>query len=263
MENNPNNQWDQNQPKSWQWVLIIGIFIVLLCGISTFIIFAYQTYNRWIEDWNRYYVQETSTADAYYEEKISIIDEAKSWQLVMLDTFDNNQNDWMEGEVDDEYTLMTLTLDGKYTWDAVAKRGFTWRIWPDSGYHSDFYMAVDAYNSSTNNEAEYGLIFRNYERSYFLLEVSEAGYFRVLSHDDQGWDELISSTQTKAIHPGGINYLEIVSVDDTFYFVINDEYVGSASGSIPSEGQVGLAIGLNTEGERSTIVFDNFELRAP
>jgi hypothetical protein len=114
---------------------------------------------------------------------------------------------------------------------------------------------------SDNPEAQYGLIFRNNDDAYFYWEVSDTQDFRVFSYQND-WIELIPSTYTEAIRPGAENHLVVVSVDDEYKFWINDQYVGRASGSYPSKGQVGVAIGLSYEGEESTIIFDNFELRA-
>ncbi len=263
MDDLPKEQWDQNQPKPWQWVLIVGVIITILCGVSTSIIFAYQTYNNWMVARNQNSIQTAATATTVQPKQFEIFEDAKTWQIMMLDTFDGNKNEWMEGDIDDQYTRMTLTLDGKYIWNAVAKRDFIWRIWPESNALRNFYLAVDAQNATANDDAQYGLIFRNNDDSYIFLEIRDSGNFRILSHDDSGWDEMISSTQSDAIQPGEINHLEVISVDDTIFILINDKYVGSTIASSPTEGQVGLAIGLSNTGEKSTIIFDNFELRVP
>jgi hypothetical protein len=148
-----------------------------------------------------------------------------------------------------------------YKWEAMAKQGFTWRVWPLSDSTENFYLAVDAQNLGDNIEAQYGLIFRENDDAYFYWEISDTQYFRFFSYQNE-WIELIPSTFTDAIQPGAMNHFVVVSENDEFEFWINDQYVGEASGSYPSAGQAGVAIGLSYEGEQSIIIFDNFELRA-
>jgi hypothetical protein len=130
MDDITQDQWDQNQPSPWIWVVIAGVAIILLCGLTAFIFSAYTTYNNWISDRGQSATRVAVTATAEVGERLSVIEDAKAWQLLMLDTFDGNTNAWMEGDIDDPYTTMTLTLDGTYVWDAVAKQRFLWRIWP-------------------------------------------------------------------------------------------------------------------------------------
>jgi hypothetical protein len=152
-------------------------------------------------------------------------------------------------------------LNGIYRWDATAKQGFHWRVWPKSDVVSDFYLAVDAQNIGDNEEAQYGVIFREDDDSYFYWEIRDTQYHRFFSYVN-GWIELIPSTFTDAIRPGETNHLVVVSENDVFKFWINDQFVGQANGRMPSKGQAGVAIGLSNEGEESVIIFDNFELRA-
>jgi hypothetical protein len=105
------------------------------------------------------------------------------------------------------------------------------------------------------------LIFRNNDAAYFYWEIIDTQHFRFFSYDGE-WNELIGSTYTEAIRPGEMNHLAVVSEDNVYKFWINDQFVGEASGSYPSKGQAGVAIGLSYEGEESLIIFDNFELRA-
>ena len=41
-------QSESNPPSTWQWLMISGIVIVVLCAAAAFIYFAYQTYNLWV-----------------------------------------------------------------------------------------------------------------------------------------------------------------------------------------------------------------------
>jgi len=154
-----------------------------------------------------------------------------------------------------------VTINGVYRWETSAKQGFHWRVWPESDLVSDFYLAVDAQNIGDNIDAQYGLIFRENNDSYFYWEIIDTQYYRLFSYQDD-WIELIPSTFSDAIQPGDWNHLVVVSENDVFKLWINDQFVDQINGNVPSTGQAGVAVGLSYEGEESMIIFDNFELRA-
>ena len=256
-------QSDSNPPSTWQWLMISGIVIVVLCAAAAFIYFAYQTYNLWVGAKNQVKPKAVATATVATVEQTNALQEASRWPTLIFDPFSENVNEWIDEDIDDDYTSMSLTINGRYIWDATAKQGFVWRIWPQSDEVSDFYLAVDAQNLSDNLDAQYGLVFRNDGDSYGYLEVRDTQYFRVFSYIDNEWIELIPYTYTDAIHPGAKNHLEVAAIDDMVYIAINDQYVGQTEDSYLAEGQVGLIIGLAGEGEETVIAFDNFELRTP
>ncbi|MBU0510570.1 MAG: hypothetical protein KKD28_08510 [Chloroflexi bacterium] len=197
-------------------------------------------------------------------ERSAATEAASTWPLLIFDPFDNNYYEWATRDVEDDYTNLTFTLDdGRYTWRATARQGFVWRVWPRSEDVDDFYLAIDAQNVSGNRYAQYGLIFRNRDDSYYYFEVCDTQVFRVLSLYQNEWLELIPSTFSEAIRPGDVNHLEVIVRSDEFLLYINGQWVGETSGSYPAEGQAGMAIGLSNTGEESTLVFDNFEMSAP
>jgi len=261
-EENSSTDWDSNQPDIRQWGLTIGVGIVFLCGLAAFFFFGFQTYNRWADVQKESATQVAATSTAEATERFLVIQETSRWPQLIFDPFTENVNEWMDGVVDDDYATMLLSINGRYVWDATAKQGFIWRVWPRSDVVSDFYLAVDAQNLSDNLDAQYGLIFRNNDGSYIFLEVRDTQYFEVYSFANNEWTQLVTSTFTEAIHPGGVNRLEIATKDDLFYILINNQFVAETTGSYASQGQVGVAIGMSEVGEQAIIAFDNFELRA-
>ncbi len=261
IEPTPEFDPESNQPSTLQWVVIGIIGFVALCGFLLFVsgigftIFSFS---------KREQAQAEETAIAATEVVVNreqAKNAASEWPIVLFDTFDDNQSEWIDGEIDDEYSTIQVTINGVYKWEATAKQGFAWRVWPESDLTTDFYLAVDAQNLGNNIEAQYGLIFRENDGDYFYWEIIDTQNFRFFFYQNE-WVELIPSTYTEAIQPGEINHLVVLSENDEFQFWINDQYVGQASGSVPSSGKAGVAIGLSYNGEESTIVFDNFELRA-
>jgi len=254
-----------NQPSKVQWVIMIVFGAVAVCGIVLFLCGgAYTAYSF-------YRQQQAEATEVIVSPTAVVVDEnlleyqaAAGWPLLLLDTFDDNQNEWIDGEIDDEYANILVTIDGTYTWEVnAAKQGFTWRVWPTIDELSDFYLTVDVQNLSDNADAQYGLIFRNQEDDYYYFEVRDGQYFRFFLYESYQWKELLPYTYSDAIRPGEINHLSVVSQDDRFTLWINDQFVGEATGSSPVQGQVGVIIGLAYEGEKAFIIFDNFEVRVP
>jgi hypothetical protein len=255
--------WERNQPAPWQWALIAGIAVVVLGCLVAFFTLTFHTYSTWTENRTQSATQVAASATAEVRERLAVIQEAKKWPLLMQDSFNDNANEWLEGEIDDEYVSMTLTVDNHYLWNATAKQGVVWRVWPRSDILSDLYLAVDVQNQGRNQSAQYGAIFYNDEGTYCYLEVSDAGYYRVASYDGQSWLDLIPATYSVVIQPGEINQLVIAAKAGTFYIQINNQFVGSGMGCTKSSGQAGIAIGLTNPGDHGNIIFDNFELRTP
>jgi hypothetical protein len=255
--------WEGNQPPPWQWALIAGIAVVMLCALAALVTLAFRTYNTWTENRTHSTAQVITRATAEVQKGLDVIQEAQSWPILLVDSFNDNANEWKEGEIDDEYVSMTLTLDSRYIWNVTSKKGVVWRVWPRSDILSDFYLAVDVQNLGRNQSTQSGLIVHNNEDAYCYLEVSDDGYYRVSSYDGQNWLDLVPVTYSEIIRPEEVNHLEIAIRDDIIYFRINNQLVGSATGCSQSRGQAGVAISLNSANEHAMIAFDNFELRTP
>jgi len=250
-----------NQPSKKQWILIATVGFIAICGLLLFISGGALTAYSWYSGQQSEAAETAAAATAVVVERDQAMKVASEWPLLLFEPFDDNTNEWIDGEIDDEYASIQITIDGDYMWEATAKQGFHWRVWPQSDFTTDFFLAADVQNIGENIDAQYGLIFRENDDAYFYWEIADTQYYRFFSYQNE-WIELIPSTYTDAIQPGVMNHLVVVSENDEFKFWINDQFVGQASGSFPSKGQVGVAIGLSYEDEESIIIFDNFELRA-
>ncbi|MFC1997141.1 hypothetical protein ACFLXI_05975 [Chloroflexota bacterium] len=264
MENHqpvPDFDPEDNQPSKQQWILIAIASLIAICGLLLFLSGGALTAYSWYSGQQVEAAETAAAATAIVTERDQAMKDASEWPLRLFDKFNDNENEWIIGEIDDEYSVIQITIDEVYRWETTAKQGFHWRVWPQSDVTTDFYLAVDVQNTGDNNEAQYGLIFRENDDAYFYWEVSDTQYYRFFSYQND-WNELIPSTFTDAIRPGEKNHLVVVSENDEFKFWINDQFLGQASGNSPTKGQVGVAVGLSYEGEESVIIFDNFELRA-
>ncbi|MFN2236163.1 MAG: hypothetical protein ACK2U1_18200 [Anaerolineales bacterium] len=252
---------EDNQPSKQQWILIAVVALIAVCGLLLFLSGGVLTAYSWYSEQQAEAIETAAAATEVVVARDQAMIAASEWPVLLFDTFDDNRNDWIDGEIDDQYAAIHVTINGVYQWETSAKQGFHWRVWPESDLVSDFYLAVDAQNIGDNVDAQYGLIFRENNDSYFYWEVSDTQYYRLFSYQGD-WIELIPSTFTEALQPGALNHLVVVAENDVFKLWINDQFVGQTSGSIPSKGQAGIAVGLSYPGEESVIIFDNFELRA-
>jgi len=257
--------YESNQPSTGQWILIAVIGFLALAGLITFVAGGYLTATSFVENRNQRVTEVAVTATAIAAEELRIIESASQWPLQLFETFDNNDNQWLDGPIDDEYATIELTVDGDYTWDIRSKQGFIWWIYPASEIVSDFYLAVDAVNRSSNRDAPHGLVFHLDEdrRVYYYFEIRETQLFSFWSNAGGAWEEIIEYTTSVAIRPGQLNRLEVVALENHFYFLINGELVADIQLPSATEGYAGVAAGLSYENQESIIVFDNFELRAP
>ena len=257
--------YEQNQPSTRQWILIAVIGFMALLGIIIFLAGGYFTASSFLQTRSLQATETVAAATVVIQERLSIVESAAQWPLEMFEPFDDNENEWIDGTIDDEYATMELTIDGDYTWEISSKQGFVWWVYPTSDMVSNFYLAVDAINQSSNQDAPHGLIFGLNEenQAYHYFEIRDSQLFSVWSNNQGVWTEIVSYTTAIAIRPGEVNHLEVVSQADSFYFLINDELVAETSILSPTQGYAGVAVGLSYEDEQSTISFDNFELRVP
>lgn len=257
--------YSANQPTTGQWILIGVIGVLTIIGITSFLVGGYFTAASFLDGRNQRATETSVVATAVVNESLEVIERAAQWPLEIYDPFNDNQNEWIDGTIDDEYALMDISINGDYTWEVSSKQGFVWWVYPSSNMVADFYLAVDVINSSSNRDAPRGLIFRlsEDEQAYNYFEIRDTQLFSVWANDRGGWTEIIPYTTSTAIQPGEVNHLEIISQNDNFYFLINGQLVADATITFPSQGYAGVAVGLSYADEQSTISFDNYELRVP
>jgi hypothetical protein len=190
-----------------------------------------------------------------------------TWQTVVRDNFDNNENGWKTGtQEDDEYGIATLSiLQGKYDWSMVAKKEEGLNFWVSSPFasQSNCYVAVDIrlVKGSTNNE--YGLFLRANEKGMYFFTVNENKkefYFWI--YFDNQWKPLLDSVYSDQIRSGETNTLAVKAEGDLFSLFINGSFVGETYDDTISIGGFGLRVMVSGKGEND-YEFDNFEIRAP
>jgi hypothetical protein len=263
MDNNGKRDWSKNHPPAWQIAAILAAVVAVLCAALGLVYFGIQTWRGLRQEQQVQATATVVTATVVAQEQYTLVRQAAQWPLVFGDDFEADRGDWVLGPVDDEYSTIQVEINGRYLWDATAKRDFIWRVWPTAQVVDDFYLAVEAHNLGDNLDMQYGLLFLLDDNAYYYFEVRDSGYLRLFSVVGQEWHELLPYTESAAIRAGQPNRLEVVNLGDRFTLLINGEIVGQSAGSFPARGQAGLVIGLAQAGESGLIAFDNYELRAP
>ncbi|MBI1983136.1 MAG: hypothetical protein HYS61_02945 [Acidobacteria bacterium] len=201
------------------------------------------------------------------KEKKELIDEARSWPLVVRDSLESNNTGWSLGdyqysEKDSQQKGTRSLSDGAYRWSAqFIKRGLIYEH-PLIDPVSDFYLSVEARMNSVPNEgAAYGLTFRRSGPNLYYFVVANTGDFLLARDMDGATKVLLPWTRAKSIKPQAVNRIVIIAVGEQFSFYINDQPVALFSDASMRSGNVGLTIEGHIDGARATVDFDNFELR--
>jgi len=205
------------------------------------------------------------TATAQIENAIATAEgAANTWHVILADTFDSNDNDWLEESSDTEYALTTYTIvDGKYKWETTAHQSFIGWVRADMEPLSNFYLSVEIQQISGPASADYGVLFREDEDSnFYYFAITDTGEYSLYLFFEE-WDTLIDWTQTNLINPGEANRLTVIGEGSHFTFFINDQYLTEIENNQIPLGITGLAIELADEDDQATFEFDNLELRAP
>lgn len=204
----------------------------------------------------------TATVQAFETTATSVVSQ---WIVLLSDTFDANENQWMVGTDDDEYANITREIEnGKYRWDATAHKGFTGWVGLETKSVSDFYLTLQAREAKNPTQGDYGLIFREDQDGnfyYFAINHDQA-YFVSLNYNGE-WINLITPTHSQEIRPVGFNHLTIVGQGSHFIFFINDQYVADITDDRIKTGTTALAISLSNTDDQTIFEFDNVELRVP
>lgn len=206
-------------------------------------------------------METTATAQVI---QTTIANAGSQWQVVFLEDFSTNDNEWPTGIRNEDYATVTREIkDGKYLWNINSNRGFV--DWADpimDRNFRDFSATVEcAFFGSSS--AECGLIFRKDPgNSYYYFDVDNSGSFAFYLRYNDEWIKLIDRTKSPLIKIGGSNRITVIGEGSHFIFLVNDKYVAEATDDTVGVGTIVMAFSLG-ENEQANFEFDNFEIRTP
>lgn len=206
-------------------------------------------------------IRSTATAQAI---QVLATDSISKWPVLFTDPFDTNNNQWDVGVDEDDFLKVNRQItNGKYQWDATAKKGFIAWIPAYTKSVSNFHLSADIEQLDGSSQSDYGLIFREDANSnFYYFGIDRDGFFVSVNYNSD-WSDLIEFTVSSAILPKGTNRLTVIAEGSHFIFFINDHYVGEMTDDQIKKGTTAIAVELHGSDLQATIEFDNFELRAP
>jgi hypothetical protein len=218
--------------------------------------------------------EEEKTQDIYLfslsldiEKMNSKLNEAKTWNLVLLDTFDQNNANWILSNVDDDIKKETTQIEnGVLLWGLAFKKPDNfWYYTAPVGSYSNFYYSIRIKRiggTSTENNAAWGMLFRRHGSNYYTFRLNDNQEYSVQIHNKDGWVELIGWTRSQFLKPDDFNELTVIADDADMFFFINGTPIGIVNNQTYSDGNVGYLAGLNFVDDKEVLFeFDDFELR--
>jgi hypothetical protein len=191
----------------------------------------------------------------------------EEWEQVFASNFvSSDVSYWLTGHFENQYAVEDLDiLNGKYRWDATAKRGFVRWGYPEIDPVFDFYLSVECQQMNLAVEGACGLVFRLVDSAdYYMFGIdSMISEYYVRMQREGEWSDLISSTPSEAIQPEQPNQISVLGQGSYFIFYINGTIVGEIQDDAFESGYVGVIIELFDAGAHSAFEFDNFVLRVP
>lgn len=208
---------------------------------------------------------ESASFQATSEVRQALTEAARSWPVVVQESFDDNQLEWPAGENSDPLADIAWKIeDGVYRWQSTAKQGFIW--WATPGVETnvnDFYLAADVRQIDGPPDSEFGLAFRvESPESYYLFELAGQGSTAVFLLQDENWQTLMEWSQEGRFQPEEWNRMAVLASGNRFIFFVNDQMVGELQEDTIGSGSSGVFIGLFSPEDSGTWEFDNFELRS-
>jgi hypothetical protein len=182
----------------------------------------------------------------------------------IMDKFNTNENEWALGPLDSEYaTTKSYIQNGKYCIDITAKRDVISKDMVDSQSIKNFDISVEGWQSSGTKGADYDLIFRYQDSdNFYVFGVNQYyGDYYISKVVDNEWTDLVDNVENSAINSDSPNVLKVVANNDYFNFYVNGVLVKALTDSTFSEaGNVGIAVGLDSEKDNAVFELDNFSL---
>jgi hypothetical protein len=195
-----------------------------------------------------------------------LLEAARAWPIVVVDTFDTDKGIWRVGDSGDEgRTTERYIIDGKYRWEITCgKDGFMpWTI----PYHldplSNFYLTVEAgLVSGPESETRYGVLFRRQGQTFYTFRIEDGPNFRVRLWRQGEWTNLIDFTRVSGVRAGESNRLTVIAEGSRFLFYVDDRCVGEVNDASLAMGNVGLIVYIGDAVDKAILEFDSFELRS-
>lgn len=177
---------------------------------------------------------------------------------VVLDRFDDNQNDWLYGELADGSLTLNVTGQDYIGWtypNAVTDPG------------AAYYFQVMAHPATVPNSYEYGITYRfaasSSSNQFYYYTVNQRREVSLYVATTDSFTQLFGPIVTNLVHtgPDATNTFGVLVFGDYMELYLNNELLGSVVNSQITSGGVRLVgyTGKNADGPL-TVIFDDFAL---
>ena len=198
-----------------------------------------------------------------------LLEQARTtWNLVISDSFDTNDNQWDTAPIDDpdDFAGTREIVDGRFHWELQAYRDFATMTSEPLTAGSNFYASVDLHQLAGPAVCGYGLLLRESNDGLYQFGLTNgARQFSVFAWNEttQTPRPLIDPAESEALHPGEVNQLAVIAEGPHYQFFVNDQPVGEMTDEEWTTGGVKLYTQLCKDGDSAVVEFDNVELRTP
>jgi hypothetical protein len=193
--------------------------------------------------------------------------EAKTWPVVLAESFDQNTAQWPLWNLDDSDKKETMQIqNGVLNWGLrVKSQGQTYfEVAPVASY-SDFLFSEAVRRiggQPTTDQAYWGMYFRAHGDHYYAFKINDLLQYGIGVSGEQGWHDLVGWTRSPLIESGTSNVLTVIADGQELYFFINGAPVETIGDATYPNGNVGLLAGLDfVEAQDTFFQFDDVELR--
>jgi len=193
-------------------------------------------------------------------------------QTHIVDTFQDNSNEWSVGDVEGVYWVGTRLIEnGVLAWDGISQKGMISYIYPEKAALqenlSDLQVSTRIYLLNPAMNGSYGLITRLKEEtdteSFYAFVLTSNGSYTFLLYKDSQFTSLLDWKEYSDINVNDWNKLTVQSVGSHFRLFINDNLVSEVDDPTLTGGQNGIIVSIDQEGEKIQIQFDDFEVFLP
>lgn len=202
-------------------------------------------------------------------EASQLLTDAKNWPLVLYDTFDSNNANWLDESFNNEYSQGEQRIQsGQYFWRVRSIDGgpTRWSIPRNIASSQGFFASTTFQRLNDLHDLRVGMVFRyqgNYQFYDFMVYMDNHFTVRLYDENDGTPQTTITlvNLPANAVNPNTQNRLTVIGLGNEYWFYINDQFVHQFSDKQYAGGTVGLIMGVKEIGQEAQVAFDDFELR--
>lgn len=205
------------------------------------------------------------------EQSMELLNDAThSWNLKVLETFDENNYKWDVGEkkTGDELDVANITINGKYHIDIKTRDGGGWWLLSSIITPEKFYLATDARRTTTQPGCLMSLAWSTTNGNYLFEINDDDQYYKLEVYDreiseNNGWRDVVPRTTSNLIRSQEINRMAVIDDGTYIWLYLNDQFLERVENEYKSDGDLGYYLSVCQDDVQVTFEFDNLELRTP